>query len=109
PATGGVGLSAVDTGHLRNIAAPADGILASLRESKPLVQLRVPFELARDQIDDVERGGEDSDWQPAKDAAKKIAFAEDGAIFGGYEAAGIRGVRQGTSNPIMTLPTDVRD
>ena len=108
PAAGGVGLSAVDTGHLRNIAAPADGILARLRESKPLVQLRVPFELDRDQIDDVERGAEDSDWQPAKDAAKKIAFAEDGAIFGGYEAAGIGGIRQGTSNPIMTLPTDVQ-
>jgi hypothetical protein len=40
-------------------------------------------------IDDVERGAEDSDWQPAKDAARQIAFAEDGAIFEGYTAAGI--------------------
>jgi uncharacterized linocin/CFP29 family protein len=109
PAAGGVGLAAVDTGHLRKIAAPADGVLARLREAKPVVEIRVPFELARDQIDDVERGAEDSDWQPAKDAARKIAFAEDRAIFGGYEAAGIGGIRQGTSNPIMTLPTDVRD
>jgi uncharacterized linocin/CFP29 family protein len=109
PAAGGVGLSAVDTGHLRNIAAPADGILARLRESKPLVQLRVPFELDRDQIDDVERGAEDSDWQPAKDAARRLAFAEDRAIFDGYAAAGIGGIRQGTSNPVMTLPADVRD
>jgi uncharacterized linocin/CFP29 family protein len=109
PAAGGVGLAAVDTGHLRKIAAPGDGILARLRESKPLVELRVPFELARDDIDDVERGANDSDWQPAKDAAKKIAFAEDGAIFGGYADAAIGGIRQGTSNPIMTLPADVRD
>jgi uncharacterized linocin/CFP29 family protein len=109
PAAGGVGLAAVDTGHLRKIAAPAEGILARLREAKPVVEIRVPFELARDQIDDVERGAEDSDWQPAKDAAKKIAFAEDGAIFGGYEAAKIGGIRQGTSNPIMPLPADVRD
>jgi uncharacterized linocin/CFP29 family protein len=109
PAAGGVGLAAVDTGHLRKIAAPADGVLARLREAKPVVEIRVPFELARDQIDDVERGAEDSDWQPAKDAAKKLAFAEDGAIFGGYEAAKIGGIRQGTSNPIMTLPADVRD
>ena len=109
PAAGGVGLAAVDTGHLHKIAAPTEGILARLRESKPLVEIRVPFELARDQIDDVERGAEDSDWQPAKDAAKKLAFAEDRAIFGGYEAAKIGGIRQGTSNPIMTLPADVRD
>jgi uncharacterized linocin/CFP29 family protein len=56
----------------------------------------------------VERGANDSDWQPAKDAAQKIAYAEDQAIFEGYAAAGIVGVRQGTSNPIMTLPADVR-
>src|ERR1700691_4664928 len=96
---GGTGLSAVGTGHLRNIAAPGDGIIARQREVKALVELRAPFELARQQIDDVDRGANDSNWQPAKDAAKQIAFAEDGAIFDGYAAAGIQGVRQGTSNP----------
>jgi uncharacterized linocin/CFP29 family protein len=109
PAPGGVALSAIGTGHLRTIAAPAEGIMARQREVKALAELRVPFELARDAIDDVERGATDSDWQPAKDAAQKIAFAEDGAIFDGYAGAGIEGIRQGTSNPIMTLPTDVRD
>jgi uncharacterized linocin/CFP29 family protein len=106
---GGTFLSAVGTGHLVSIPPPGDGIVARQREVKPLVELRVPFELDRQQIDDVDRGANDSDWQPAKDAARQIAFAEDGAIFDGYAAAGIQGVRQGTSNPIMTLPSDVRD
>jgi uncharacterized linocin/CFP29 family protein len=106
---GGADLSAVGTGHLQTIAAPGDGIIARQREVKALVELRVPFELDRQGIDDVDRGANDSDWQPAKDAARKVAFAEDGAIFEGYAAAGIGGIRQGTSNPIMTLPTDVRD
>jgi uncharacterized linocin/CFP29 family protein len=105
---GGVGISAVGTGHLKTIAAPGDGVLARQREVKALVELRVPFELDRQQIDNVERGSNDSDWQPAKDAAQKIAYAEDRAIFEGYAAAGIDGIRQGTSNPIMTLPADVR-
>jgi len=105
---GGTGLSAVGTGHLRTIAAPGEGIVARQREVKALVELRVPFELDRQTIDDVDRGANDSDWQPAKDAARQIAFAEDGAIFEGYDAAGIGGIRQGTSNPIMTLPSDVR-
>jgi uncharacterized linocin/CFP29 family protein len=104
-----VAFSAVGTGHLRSIASPADGIIARQREVKPLVELRVPFELDRQMIDDVERGANDSDWQPVKDAAKKIAFAEDGAIFEGYAAGGIEGIRQGTSNPIDTLPADVRN
>jgi uncharacterized linocin/CFP29 family protein len=102
-------LSAVGTGHLRTVEAPAEGILARQRIAKALVEMRVPFELDRHQIDDVERGANDSDWQPVKDAARRIAFAEDRAIFEGYAAGSIEGIRQGTSNPVMTLPADMRD
>jgi uncharacterized linocin/CFP29 family protein len=109
PAPGGVALPGVATGHMLAIAAPADGIAAHRREVKPLVELRVPFQLSRQAIDDVERGSNDSDWQPAKDAAKKIAFAEDRAIFNGYREAEIQGIRQATSNPAIKLPPDVRD
>src|SRR5271169_4544073 len=87
PTPSGVGTPAVATGHLLPITAPAEDILARQREVKALVELRVPFELTRAAIDDVERGSEDSDWQPAKDAARNIAFAEDRAIFNGYPAA----------------------
>jgi len=109
PAAGGIALPGIGTGHLHSISSPAEGILARQREVKPLVELRVPFELSRQTIDDVERGSEDSDWQPAKDAAKKLAFAEDQAIFNGYRDANIQGIRESTSNPIETLPADVRD
>jgi uncharacterized linocin/CFP29 family protein len=104
----GTALAAVGTGHQVAIDAPGDGITAQQREAKALVELRVPFELDRQMIDAVERGANDSDWQPAKDAAKKLAFAEDRAIFEGYAAAGITGVRQGTNNPRRPLPADVR-
>ena len=109
PAAGGIALPGVATGHLKSISAPGEGIVANQREVKPLVELRVPFELSRQTIDDVERGSNDSDWQPAKDAAKKLAYAEDRAIFNGYRDAGIQGIREGTSNPIEALPADVRD
>jgi uncharacterized linocin/CFP29 family protein len=104
---GGSMLSAVGTGHLRNVEAPGDGIIARQREVKALVELRVPFQLDRQAIDDIERGANDSDWQPLKDAAKKIAFAEDRAVFEGYAAASIEGIRKGSSNRPMTLPPDV--
>src|SRR5271170_3602549 len=103
----GLELSAVATGHLLNIQAPGEGIQAAQREAKALVELRVPFELTRQAIDAVERGANDSDWSPLKEAARKIAFAEDRAVFDGYAAAGIQGVRQGTSNPVLTLPSSV--
>lgn len=104
----GTALSAIGTGHQSAIDAPLDGVIAHRRDAKSLVELRVPFELDRQMVDDVEHGANDSDWQPAKDAARKLAFAEDRAIFEGYAAAGIAGVRQGTSNPRRPLPADVR-
>src|SRR5579859_6820209 len=105
----GYELSAAGTGHVRDIDPPADGVHARQRRVLPLVELRVPFVLDRQQVDDVERGAQDSDWQPVKDAARQIAFAEDRAIVDGYAAAGIEGIRAGSSNPPISLPADVRE
>jgi uncharacterized linocin/CFP29 family protein len=105
----GTTLSAVGTGHLRPLTAPADGVLARSRTLQPVVEFRVPFVVDRQAVDDVERGAKDSDWQSVKDAAKQIAFAEDRAIFGGYEAAGIAGIRASISNAPVALPADVRE
>ena len=104
----GNALSAVGTGHLRDIQTPHAGVQARQREAKPVNEFRVPFQVDRSAIDDVLRGAQDSDWQPVKDAARQIAFAEDRAVFEGYAAGGITGIRQETSNPPMTLPGDVR-
>jgi uncharacterized linocin/CFP29 family protein len=118
----GLGLASVDTGHLAEIQPPgADpvpvgghrvagaGISAWLRSTQQLVQLRVPFTVSRLDVDSVDRGAQDPDWDPVKDAARQIAFAEDRAIFDGYPAAGITGVRPSTSNPVLTLPAEVRE
>jgi uncharacterized linocin/CFP29 family protein len=104
----GVDFSAVGTGHLREIEAPGDGILTAQRDVKALVEVRVPFELSRQAIDDVERGATDSDWGPVKEAARKIAFTEDRSVFNGYAAAGIQGIRQGSSNAAIALPSSVK-
>lgn len=106
----GLEFSAVGTGHLHQIQAPrgGEGIQFAQREAKALVELLVPFELTRQAIDDVERGATDSDWSPVKEAARKIAFAEDRSVFDGYAAAGIQGIREGSSNPPVALPSHVR-
>jgi uncharacterized linocin/CFP29 family protein len=106
---GGTAMSAVGTGHLARIDPPITGVQARQREVLPLVELRVPFTLSREQIDDVARGSEDSDWQPAREAARQIAFAEDQAIFAGYSAAGIGGIAPGASNPPLILPAEIAD
>jgi len=105
----GLALAGLGTGHVTAVEPPADGVTAVLRDWRPVVELRVPFTLSRAEIDSVERGALDPDWQPVKDAAKKIAFAEDRAVFDGYAAAQITGVRQASSNPAVALPGEVRD
>jgi len=105
----GLEFAAVGTGRTGAIEPPGEGVQARLRRSVPVVELRAPFTLSRSEIDDVARGSEDADWQPVKDAARQIAFAEDGAVFEGYPSAGIEGIRQGSSNPPVILPADVRE
>jgi uncharacterized linocin/CFP29 family protein len=105
----GLALAGVGTGHVTTVDPPADGVTAALRDWRPVIELRVPFTLSRTDIDSVERGALDPDWQPVKDAAKKIAFAEDRAVFDGYAAGQITGIRQASSNPALTLPGEVRD
>jgi uncharacterized linocin/CFP29 family protein len=105
----GIDYSAVGTGHLRQIEAPGEGIQAAQREVRALVELRVPFELSRKSLDDVERGAKDPDLQALKDAARQLAFAEDRAVFEGYAPAGIEGIRQSTSNHVLPLPGEVDD
>lgn len=105
----GLAIASVGTGHQASISPPADGVQARQRQVLPLVELRVPFTLSREQIDGVARGARDSDWQPARSAARQIAAAEDQAIFAGYSAAGIGGIVPGASNPPLILPADIAD
>ena len=105
----GLTLAGVGTGHVTPIEPPAADIKATLRAWRPVVELTAGFTLDRAEIDSVARGALDPDWQPVKDAAKKMAFAEDRAVFDGYAAAQITGVRQASSNPALTLPGEVRD
>ena len=106
---GGPKTAAVSTGHLVDVTSPADGVVAHLREARQLVRLRVPFTVTRTAVDDVERGAQDSDWDPVKAAAKQLAFAEDRAIFEGYRDASIDGIRKCSSNTALALPSDPKE
>ncbi|MBX3642203.1 MAG: bacteriocin family protein [Rubrivivax sp.] len=103
----GADLAAIGTGHVREVPPLCKGLRVAQRQVTPVLELRVPFTLTRQAIDDVERGSNDSDWQPLKDAAKTIAYAEDHVVFEGYADGGIEGMRQLSSNPQLSLPANI--
>lgn len=102
-------LAAVGTGHTERLASTDPDVRVLRRTVASVVELRVPFTVDRAAVDDVERGAKDADWQPVKDAARKLAFIEDRAVVDGLDSAGIAGIRAASDNPALTLPSDARD
>ena len=97
-------LAAVRTGHQVRVDTPFEGVQAHQRQVRQIVELRVPFRVSREAVDAVDRGAQDSDWQPVKDAVAQIARAEDGIVFDGLASAGIEGLVPSSSNPAVSLP-----
>jgi uncharacterized linocin/CFP29 family protein len=84
------------------------GVQAGLRQSLPLLELRVPFMLARSALEACERGAPDLADEPGLIAARKLAELEDTAIFHGLDAAGIRGLAAASSHPRVAIGGDVQ-
>lgn len=109
PEARGSRFSSLTTGHLNSTGDVLEGVRTSSREVIPVLELKVPFSVTRAAVDDVLRGSVDSDWQPVKDAATAIATAEDTVVFHGYDALGMTGIVDASSNESIGVPEDVRE
>ncbi|MFO7304533.1 MAG: family 1 encapsulin nanocompartment shell protein [Gammaproteobacteria bacterium] len=97
--------AAVPTGRAEKLAELLqEGVVARRRLSQPLIEMRIPFELSREEIDAVARGAHDADLDPLRDAARAAAIAEDRAVFQGYPAAGIEGIFPASAQRSLTIP-----
>jgi uncharacterized linocin/CFP29 family protein len=103
--------SAIGVGRSDSIASPSQGreggqVRARLRKVLPLVELRVPFDMSRDDLDDIERGAKDPDTDAVIAAARAIAMAEDRAVFHGFAAAGIQGICEAQAKEGIAIGDD---
>lgn len=99
--------SAVKLGRAERLAsAPEPGAEARLRQVLPLVELRVPFELSREELEAIGRGARDADLEPVRVAARTAAIAEDRAVFHGYPQANIRGIAEAATHGKCSLSSD---
>lgn len=99
--------SAIGLGRVQPLpSAPHEGVIASLRQVRPLVELRAAFTLSRSELDAIPRGAADPELQPLKDAARAIAIAEDRALFHGLPEAHVHGIHQAAAESALVIPAD---
>ncbi len=100
-------LSAVATGRTDPVdGTPLGTVETSRRRVLPLLELRVPFTLDRDELDTVERGGSDPDLQAVIDAGRSAALAEDHLVFHGDPAAGTVGIIDASPHEAVAIGDD---
>jgi uncharacterized linocin/CFP29 family protein len=98
--------SATSLGRTEDAESPAEGVEARRRRVLPLVELRVPFALSRDELRAGDRGAADVDYGPLDDAARRMATAENVAVMHG---SGDGGITSASSHPSITLSEDFDD
>lgn len=97
-------MSSVDQGRSTALKAPpGSGAEARLRTVQPLVEMRIPFELERSEIEAIDRGAADPDLQAVTAAAREMALVEDRAVFYGLKSAGIQGIFESAEKQVLPL------
>jgi uncharacterized linocin/CFP29 family protein len=95
--------SATNLGRASPLAeAPCEGVAGLQRRVLPLVEARADFELPRGELQNADRGADDSDLGPLDRAAHQIAVAENAAVFHGWDGA-ITGISEATPHEQASL------
>ena len=100
----GWGHSATDLGRVSDPSAgPSEGVNLRTRRVLPVVELRAPFTINRSELEALDRGAVDTDFDSLNDAARQMAIAENAAIFHGLADAGIEGIAGASSHDPIPL------
>jgi uncharacterized linocin/CFP29 family protein len=93
--------SAFDLGRISALKEPVDGDASmAIRRVQPMIECRVPFTLARRELDAINRGAVDPDLSALVTAARTGAGVEDHVVFHGYPQAEVQGVASGSSSQL---------
>ncbi len=96
-------------GRVAAVKNAPEGVHANLRVVQPFVEYRVPFTMPRAELDAIDRGAADPDLDNVIDAARRLAIAEDEAVFRGNKGAGITGIAEATTHPELIVSDEYRD
>ncbi len=102
--------SSVPTGRAEVVGSMQDGaVRARVRKVQPLIELRTPFTVSREELEAIDLGACDADLESVIDAAKAAALAEDTAVFHGFAEGGIVGLIDASPHEPVQITTDYED
>jgi uncharacterized linocin/CFP29 family protein len=101
--------SAVTRGRVEDVSDSPAGIQGRIRLVQPLLEYRAEFWLERSEIDAIDRGALDADLDPVRDAARRLALAEDSAVFHAHQGGLIEGIAPSSPHPKVPISDDYRD
>jgi len=96
-------------GRAEDVRDSPEGVRARIRAVQPLVEYRADFALDRAELDAIDRGARDTDLDTVRDAARRLALAEDEAVFRGNRSALITGIAEATTHPQLMVSDNYRD
>ncbi len=96
-------------GRVEDVTEAPAGIRARIRTVAPLVEYRAEFWVERAELEAIDRGANDGDLDAVRDAARRLALAEDQAIFQGNRAALMSGIAESTPHEKIPISDNYRD
>jgi len=100
---------AVTRGRAEDVGDAPAGIQGRLRLVQPLIEYRAEFWMERAELDAIDRGALDADLDPVRDAARRLALAEDSAVFHGLRAGLIDGIADASPHSKIAISDEYRD
>jgi uncharacterized linocin/CFP29 family protein len=99
--------SSEPTGRINEVGRLGEGaVRVRTRRVQPMVELRSPFQIERQELEALDLGACDADLDPVIAAAKAVALAEDHAIFHGLPEAGIVGLTEASPHDPVAISPD---
>jgi uncharacterized linocin/CFP29 family protein len=87
--------------------SPLGQVEGRRRRILPLVELRAPFRVSREELRAGDRGAEDVDLTDLDQAAQRLVVAENTAVFHGWADAGIDGIVQASPHDSIPCGEDI--
>lgn len=100
----GISTGAVNTGRL--IIHKEGDVRYGTYDVRPLVETRINFVMGRWELDNIERGAKDINYDALDTAVKQAAYFEEKAVFHGLPDAKIEGLLNSTSHEKIEFGTN---